>query len=502
MQLLSYKILKMKKIITTISAISLILTLSAQNIDDALRYSQIFYNGTARFNGMGGAFTSLGADLSAISVNPAGAGMFRSFEISVTPKLIYNNNTSTFNGTETSDFMYTFGLSQVGIISNLISKKDATSGLISLNMGYTYTGTNNYNENIRIEGVSDISSMADYWARISEGTYYKDLSGSAGIAYDAWIMDTITGSGAMSYGTIFSAYGENANSTYGQVIKRTITNEGYTGEHAFSLGVNLSNKVYLGASFGINPLRYTGHYDHLETDDNSVVPDFKNFTYTDHFETSGTGYSGKVGLILRPIDIIRIGFAFHSPIVYHLEDYFYDNVRSEFDTFEQYEATNQPLRYEYNLTTPYRLLAGASLQLGKLGIVSADYEFVDYTKARFSNASDGYNYSYENQSIQDILKASNNLRLGAEIRMGFMYLRGGYGIYGSSFKEGEVNEDLIYSVASGGIGFRQNNFYFDMACGYQWSSQNYYMYDDPPYLQPATIENRRTTVSTTLGIKF
>jgi len=48
------------------SGILLILLLSiysgakAQNIDDALRYSQIFYSGSARFMSMGGAFTALG----------------------------------------------------------------------------------------------------------------------------------------------------------------------------------------------------------------------------------------------------------------------------------------------------------------------------------------------------------------------------------------------------------------------------------------------------------
>jgi len=495
--------MKMKRlIIITISAFTLMLNINSQNIDDALRYSQVFYYGTARFNSMGGAFTSLGADLSAITLNPAGSGMFRSYEISVTPKLIYNNTSSDFNGTETSDFRYTFGLSQVGIVSNVISKKDATSGLINLNLGYTYTGTNNFNENIRIEGVSDNSSMADYWARIAEGTYYKDLKGSAGIAYDAWVMDTIPGSGAMSYATVFSAYGEDAYSTYGQVIKRTITNEGYGGEHAFSIGANLSNIIYLGASFGIHPIRYTGHYDHLETDDNNVIYDFKNFTYTDHFETTGTGYSGKIGLILRPIKILRLGFAFHAPIIYNLDDYFFDNVRSEFDNFQQYEATNEPLRYSYTLTTPYRILAGASVQLGKLGIITADYEFVDYTKARFSNASDNYGYENENKSIQDILKISQNARLGAEIRLGIMSLRAGYAIYGSAFREGEDNENLMYNIASGGLGFRQNNFYFDFAYNYQWSSQKYYMYDDPPYLQAATISTTRNTLTTTLGIKF
>ena len=71
------------------AALVTIFSTSAQIVDDALRYSQIFYNGTARFNSMGGAFTALGGDISTLSQNPGGLGVFRSAEITFTPQL-YN----------------------------------------------------------------------------------------------------------------------------------------------------------------------------------------------------------------------------------------------------------------------------------------------------------------------------------------------------------------------------------------------------------------------------
>jgi hypothetical protein len=493
---------KMKKsILVAIAILAVILPAQSQNIDDAVRYSQIIYTGTARMNAMGGAFTSLGADLSAISLNPAGAGMFRSFEMSVTPKLIYNNTSAVFNDQKNDDFRYTFGLSQAGFSANM-KLKEESSGLVGLNLGYTYNGSSNFNENTIIKGVSNNTSMADYWAISSDGIYYKNLSGSAGIAYDAWIIDTLTGSGAKQYGTIFSNYGDNPNSTYGQTINRVITNEGYMGEHTFFIGANVAEKFFFGASFGINTLQYMGHYQHTEADYDNVIPDFKNFVYTDHLEASGTGYSFKVGGILRLFNILRLGAAFHSPVIYSIDEYYFDDAASEFDNFQQYQATNKPLTYTYSLTTPYRVLTGASLQLGKLGIVTADYEYVDYRKSKFSNASDGYNYQYENSTIQTSLKASSNLRLGTEIRLNAVYLRAGAGLYGSAFTDGEVNEDSYYTTASAGIGLRQNNFYFDMGYVYQMNDQKYYMYEDPPYLEPAYISYRRNTFTATLGIKF
>lgn len=490
-----------RSVLTIIAAFTIIVSLSSQNVDDALRYSQVFYGGTARAISMGSAFTSLGADLSAISINPAGAGMFRSFEISFTPQLYYNNTSAVFNGTKSTDFRYNFGLSQAGVAVNLISNDNST-GLVGLNFAYSYNGMNNYNENITIKGVSQNSSMADYWARTSEGTSFHNLTGSAGIAFDAWMIDTITGSGGTSYGTIFSNYGENANSTYGQTITRVITDEGYKGEHAFSIGGNISNKLFFGATLGISSLRYTGHYDHTEADYQDVITDFKNFTYTDHFEATGTGYSLKLGAILRPIDMLRIGLAFHTPVIYRMHEYFYDNIVANFDNGDMYTSNNDPMRYNYTLTTPFRVLTGVSVQLKKLAILSVDYEHVDYRMARFSQASDGYDYSTENQSIKDILNTASNFRFGAEFRLGSIYLRGGYGIYGSAFAKGEVNEKLDYNSISGGVGFRQNNFYFDMAYSDFFYSQKYYMYDDPPYLLPATIKSLRNTFTATIGFKF
>ena len=152
-----------------------------------------------------------------------------------------------------SEYLNDFNLYQAGIVSNIISSS-RESGLLTLNFGYSFNKTNNFNQNIRIQGINPESSMADYWAGISEGTLFSDLSGPEGIAYDAWVIDTITGSGGRSYGTVYSNYGDNPPSVYGQNVRRLISNEGYTGEHAISIGGNYSNKIYFGATFGISSL--------------------------------------------------------------------------------------------------------------------------------------------------------------------------------------------------------------------------------------------------------
>jgi hypothetical protein len=493
----------MKKIAFIIALAVLTLQgINAQNVDDALRYSQIFYTGTARFMSMGGAFTALGGDMSTLSQNPAGIGLFRSSEISLSPQLAHINTSASFHGIS-KDYVYNFNLGQAGIVSNIISG-NGTSGLLSLNIGYSFNKTNNLNLSARIQGTSTTSSMADDWADASNGTYYTDLTGAEGIAYDAWIIDTITGTGAKTYGTVFSNYGDNATSDYGQNIRRLISNEGYTGEHAFSVGGNYSNKVFFGATLGISRLRYTGHYEHLEKADYYLDSGLSDFTYTEHFENTGTGISLKIGTIIKPTENIRLGFAFHSPTIYKIDEYYYDNVSSNFTDDSHYEFENDPVRYNYALTTPFRALAGFAYQFKKMGLVSVDYEFVDYSTARFSETGDNYDYSEKNLKIKNTLKPASNIRVGGEFRMDKFYLRGGYGYYGKVFELGEENDDMHYRSVSLGAGFREQNINIDFAFTNLRHDRSYILYKYNNYSESAIagLTNTKNMFTVTMGYKF
>ena len=148
-----------------------------------------------------------------------------------------------------------------------------------------------------------------------------------------------------------------------------------------------------------------------------------------------------------------------------------------------------------------RALAGVALQIRKVAIISVDYEYVNYSMSRFSNASDNYDYYAENQGIKDILKSASNIRVGAEYRINNVYLRGGYSYYGSAFKSTEINNNLNYNGLSFGIGMRQQNFYFDLAYSSLSGSSKYYMYNDAN-LQPASIATAKNTFVATIGFKF
>ncbi|MGA1977330.1 MAG: hypothetical protein ABSG89_05670 [Bacteroidales bacterium] len=477
--------------------------LRAQNVDDALRYSDLFYTGTARFMSMGGAFTALGGDISTLSQNPAGIGVFRSSEVTVSPQLFHFSSSATYNNTTADDYIYNFNLGQIGFVTTL-KKNNSGSGLVTFNFGYSFNKTNNLNQSIVITGISTNSSLADYWADESKG-YTKDQLASnvpdAYLAWDTWVLDSLPGSNN-SYGTVYSNYGDNPPSVYGQTVKRIITNTGYTGEHAISLGGNYSDKFFFGATLGINTVNYESKYEHLESTDVSLPSQFTSFDYTSYYKDSGTGFNIKFGAIYKPIEWLRLGVAFHSPTYYRINEYTYDNISTYFSNGDHYSESNAPYRFSYDLTTPFRVLTGAAVQIGKIALISADYEFVDYSSAKFSDASDGYDYTETNQEITSTLTTANNIRLGAELRIKNLYLRGGYSYYGSAWKNGELNQDQHYNSFSCGLGFRAQNVFADFSFTTLANNENYLMYSSSAGDAQSSLNLIRNMFTLTLGYKF
>jgi hypothetical protein len=498
----------MKSRLLLISAVLMLSQLlHGQNLDDALRYSQLFYQGTARFTGMGGAFTALGGDLSAIPLNPASSALFRSFELTITPDFTYNKVNTRFNNGTASDKTSNIGLSQIGFVSGM--NFGTGSGLNSLSFSYSYNKTNNLNMRGLIEGTGTNSSIAEYWASLANnhttGTI-GDYSAEGYMAYQNYLIDTLSGS-PDQYGSIFSYYGEQGY-TYGQSVRRVIDNSGYTAEHTIALGANIGDMIYLGASIGLTSIDYTGHYSHYETDVNNSIPYFKSLSYVDHFDVGGEGWNFKVGVILRPIESLRLGLSIATPTIYTINETYYKNLISDFDEGmnsngdDHFEISQDPMYYTYKLTTPLRINTGAAFQIGSIAVLSVDYELVDYSTAKLSKGADGWDFTSEDRDIRSDLKTASNIRVGGEYRLGPVYFRGGYRYYGSAFRNGKLNDDTDYSGYSAGLGYRQKDFYIDFAYSSLVSSGKYMMYPDGDYLAPTTLNTDSKSFTATLGLKF
>ena len=88
----------MKKIFAIAAMMVATMPLAAQETYENAKIAMEDLNGTARYVGMGGAMEALGADISTISTNPAGIGLFRKSNINVSFGLVSQANVSNAVG--------------------------------------------------------------------------------------------------------------------------------------------------------------------------------------------------------------------------------------------------------------------------------------------------------------------------------------------------------------------------------------------------------------------
>ena len=130
-------------------------TTQAQNPEDALRTSWFTQNGTARMMAIGGAMGSLGGDITANHVNPAGLGLFKTREIVITPGFALNNNRFNSRGTDSSGNKNAFQYGTVGAVwgsskNSSYSKYTSSAFAISVNQLASYQNRESFQGNNNI----------------------------------------------------------------------------------------------------------------------------------------------------------------------------------------------------------------------------------------------------------------------------------------------------------------------------------------------------------------
>jgi hypothetical protein len=475
----------MKKIVLLISIVVFFTTAQGQYVSDALKYSQNFPAITARSLGMGGAFTSLGGDFSSVLNNPAGIGLYRKSEFEFTPALGYSTTTSDYLGQKNNDFHYQFNLGSLGYVGTHNTNKD--KGLVSASVAVGYVRQNNFDNNAYIRGRNNDNSLADYFLLNAEGKNPNSLDAFyERLAFDAFIIDTVPGTNYNYQTPVLLPVDQ----------RRTIETRGGIGEWAFAFGLNFSNVFYVGMGLGIHDLHYdrTSVHTEFDTDQN----DFSRFLYTEDLKVNGTGFNMNIGMMVRLLKIIRLGTSLQLPTYYHLRESYYNTMYSEFDNGDHYsvvptDANGDKLaegNFKYKLNTPLKLQQGLSVQIGKVGIVSADLEFVDYTLMKsFMRLRENDPYTDFSQANDDIKKVYKkyvmNLKLGGEVRFNNLSVRLGGGYYPSPVATLNDQENIYnyigtvpdsYGELSTGLGYRNNNFFFDLGFSRLVHSEKYNLY--------------------------
>ncbi len=496
-------------------------------------------NGTARFVGMGGAMSALGADLSTIGTNPAGIGLYRRADVALSGSIITQPGAESFCdiGKTRASF------DQVGFV---YSTPIGFGKLKYVNFGFNYNKRKNFKNYIGVDNFSTGGlSQSIEMMHLAETNRWLDLD-------DERDREWTTPLTCLGYDTqmLEKSYDDKGNfQGYNPVIAETYNYRrvqwGGIQQYDFNLSMNWNDQIYAGFTFGVYNVNM-----HSATDYAELLPDgtgrLHEYLMQNEESLSGNGYDFKFGLILRPIEEspFRIGLAIHTPTFYNLNSDAWLYMSSPFqstmqdgtvlDYTEGYYTQNIP--NEYRVKTPWKVNLSLGTTIGNFLAVDAEYEYQNLASSKISYPDYDNAYQYDwggdqdhalNQEANRFLKAQSTFRVGAEARLSpNFYARLGYNYVSAPFEKDaylnlftesssyyfNTNTDYVNLGAinrfTAGLGLRGKHLYADIAYQYQHQDGELYTFHVPSggsetnSLRAANVDLNRHNVMLTLGYKF
>lgn len=552
----------MNKRIISATLVAIPLLAMSQTAIDAYQLSRYDLRGTARFMSMGGAFGALGGDLSTLNQNPGGIGVYRKSEIGFTLDIEIQSSKATTPMAMNKDSQTKVYANNFGYVGTVQTGSDVMQ---SFNWGFSYNRAASFNR--RYHGTATMNgSLSNYYAGDASKWQFSanELVGSDDnywnanhapwmsiLSYNAFLINPV--------GNTTQYNGMWQSGTTG-ISSFDVEEKGYVDEYEINLGGNFSDVVYWGIGIGITDIDYKQYTYYTEDMNGAVIPnqrlatqaEIDNPTLKDYIvdgkivdgtttgnggygldsrkHISGTGFNFKAGVIVRPINELRLGFAIHTPTYYNLtqnNDGIVDYGFGYTDGPAAANYTGTPIEaYNWKLRTPWRMIVSAAGVIGSKAIVSLDYEYRPYQNisTKFDN---GDNCTDINGDVKDYYKAANIIRVGAEYRLtNSVSLRAGYA-YESTPTGSEVKNNELpvytsnpydtgttpsYSLDNStqyitcGIGYRYKNFYADAAYVHKSRKSSFHAFTPNEYAGAtpynASIKENYNNIVLSIGFKF
>lgn len=496
---------------------------AAQTPEDALRLAWFTQNGTARNMAVGGVMGSLGGDISANHINPAGIGLYKTREIVLSPGFLFNNNKFSYRGSDTSNKKNNFGYGTSGIVLAGTSKY-GNNKWTSAAFAFSINQLANYNTRIQFKGLNNTSSFSEQYLeeltrdRADTNAALSNYIFGSSLAFRTFLVDTISGPGGSLAGyQSLVPISTGVNQVY------DANNTGSYNEIAIGVAGNMADKLYVGGSLTIPIIQYNRELFYSERDaTNNTNNQFSFFEYKERFSSNGIGVGLKLGAIYKPQEYFRIGFAFHTPQLLSMTDRIRSSMTTNTESLngqlsESSDALNNGMggKSTYNISTPWRMIGSLSYVFRETAdtrkqkaFISADIEYINYRSTRYSAATENENdatlrnyYHLINDAIKDTYKGNINLRLGGELKFNTIMVRLGTAYYGSPYQDEALKASRF--IGSGGIGYRNKGIFIDLTYSHIMNKDVAFAYrlNDKPNTF-ADQNGNRGNLMLTLGFKF
>ena len=467
-----------------LTILSLILICQLATAQDVQRFAERSTIGTARYVGMGGAMTAIGGDPSAAMVNPAGLGLYRRSEISVSiDETIDNTQQVGCNDTYQRTRFAAPQISAIWAWGN--SQKQR--GLVYNNFMFSHNRLATFNRDIVVKGagmgmVPTICNITNDEGGVSEEFLVNkpwdnvEIGWLSILGYEAYLIDPIEN----------NKWKPAVDFTDGSL---SISETGTSDQYTISWAGNISNQWYIGVGVNIPTINYTKHTSlREENKQNSSSAELKSM-----FHVSGVGVSGSFGLIYRPIQALRIGASLQTPPILSLSRQSTGDMYSTI-AGQKYEVlTPESGVMDIDIASPLRTSVSVAGQLGKIGLIAVQYDYA------------------HSSEMDDI----HTLRMGAEAQVTRgLFLNAGY-VYESSFMKedpkwllgyNEIRTDMDYrytaatQYASAGIGYRSDVVVAQLAYQYGW--QTIHQYASEEQALPFYVDTHTHRIVATLAWRF
>jgi len=410
----------------------------AQFVDDALRFSTPGLGVGARAMGMGGAYTGVASDYSALFWNPAGLTQLQygefSFGLSHTGYL----DASTFLSNTQSLGSNAIKLNSLGIAYPVPVRRG------SLVLAFGYHRQSDFTTGVSFKGFNPNGSIVQAWAPNGQ-PYPSDVTLAEDLKLA--VADTAT---RRFYSPITGRLTQLGKATEEGGLNNWSAGGALEFSQNMSLGITLT---YVSGTY-----KYARNYS--EQDNNGVYTrfpfDFDELVVDDEVQSDLSGYTAKFGLMYKQLDRFRVGITIKTPTSFAIKETFNTTATSYFDSADvngvsSYGPFDSPGSNEYDVLTPWVFSAGASVMIRDL-VLSGDIEYTDWTTMEFRNANK--DLLAKNKDIKNVFRETFNLRGGAEydIKDIGLRVRGGFMYNTSPYKDDAGKPEFNQKYVTAGFG--------------------------------------------------
>lgn len=500
--------------------------------------------GTSRFVGMGGAMGALGADISSMSSNPAGTGLFTKNILSFTAGASWlgKNTAQGINGTFAE-------FDQLGVATSI-----KTSGRIRhVNIGFNYQKKASYDGSFFGEVLTP-ASWADHLDVLAQDAWdNRNYLYNSPDNYNYNLYGLANGCGLFPW-----IFGDNRKTeiskNYDDRSSTMKFTRGSLNAYEFNISMNMEDRYFFGLTVGVDNVDYRAMTDYAEIRDD-INGNVHDFGYINEQFVTGNGFNLKLGAIIRPFDssTFRVGLTVETPTWYYLEyrddqslttkyrwddsdkNYYYD--QNGYNLHYVNDLSDSYINYsEYRITTPWKVRAQMGSTVGSNFAWGMEYQFANYsgTTMKIRSLYDGY-YTDDsfNKATKEILKPQHTVRAGIEFKPNkSIALRAGYNfITSTTSSDSEWDpyfSDITLAKPTGldymnlsdvhiltlGAGYTHKWFYADIAYKYRYQRGEYYAFNqyysqellgvghDTPIMDPIDVNMDKHSIMATIGARF